>query len=454
MHQNEKTYFENVYEEIVSYSKSKGWNELDPVEHVDSETIVITFKKLFDELQKRKKELEESSLMLESNLEEISNTYDLLSTLLEITNTLSKDINPFNTAMGIVNILQQNIQAEEFSLFLFDEEKIVEFSESESQCTKKFLDSYLSTSKNVVMDDHIPLMAIPIKIENDLDGVFICIGKKNNTFFSAADRKLVEATSKQLKLALSNYNYFKREIKRVVFEREMSIAKEIQERFFPTKFPEKYKVAGVSIPAHDVGGDYYDAFERNGKLFLTIADVSGKGIGAALMMSMFRSYLRSISTYGNLHEMATYLNRLMCEELSEDKFVTAVVGTFDPASCNFEYVNAGHDPIVIIKDKKAQFLESDNPPFGILENDNFYIPKSVKLSNDDLIFLYTDGLPEARNVNNEEYGFDRLFKKIISISEKAPSKIIHEIIDDIDDFSKGADQHDDMTVLVTKTEVS
>lgn len=432
------------------YSKNKGWNEFGPLDHVDSETIVEVFKKLFDELQKHKRELEESTLMLEANLEEISNTYDLLSTLLEITNKLSEDINPFNVAIGIVNILQRNIQAEELSLFLFVGEEIVEFSETESQRAKKFFDSYVSTSKDVVLDEHIPLMAIPIKIGNDFNGVFVCIGKQNNLFFSAADRKLVEATSKQLKLALSNYNYFKKEIKKVVFEREMSIAKEIQERFFPTKFPEKYNIAGISIPAHDVGGDYYDAFERNGKLFLTIADVSGKGVGAAIMMSMFRSYLRSISDHGNLHEIAVHLNRLMCEELSDDKFVTGAIGIFDPVSHNFEYVNAGHDPVAIVKGRNIKLLESEDPPFGIVENDNFYFSKSITLLNDEIVVMYTDGLPEARDAKDKEYGFDRLFSKITSISDKNPSEIITDLMNDVNMFFKGADQHDDMTILMTK----
>ncbi len=204
------------------------------------------------------------------------------------------------------------------------------------------------------------------------------------------------------------------------------------------------------MPAREIGGDYYDAFERDGKLFMTIADVSGKGIGAAIMMSMFRSYLKSLSAKSNPHQIATLLNHLMCEELSEDKFVTSVIGIFDSRNRTFEYVNAGHDPVIVFSNGVMKLLESENPPFGVIENDDFYIPKSIKLSENDLVVMYTDGFPEARNEKNEEYGLERLFKKIAELIERTPDEIVKNLLEDVKTFSQSTLQHDDMTILVMR----
>jgi len=440
----------NIYEELFNYSKSVGWNGLKDQKDLDFESIVEIFKNMIDEIQRYRKDLEESSLILEANLEEISNTYDLLSTLLEITNVLSQSVNPFDVAMEITEIIDKNIQPEEIALFLIDEDKILTFSGSNGKRTKEFFDSYILTAKRAVMNDQIPLMVIPIGEEN-FQGAFVCIGKKNGAFFDAADRKLIEAASKQLKLSLSNYSYFKKELKRAVFERELTIAQEIQKSFFPTKFPDRFDVSGVSIPAHDVGGDYYDAFEKNGKLLLTIADVSGKGIGAALMMSMFRSYLRSISaSEDDLYVIATSLNHLMCDELSEDKFVTSIVGILDPYDHTFEYVNAGHDPVIIIRKDGVDLFESTDPPFGIFEGHNFYRPKKIKVNEGDSIALYTDGFPESRDLRGEEYGLERLIDFLNASSKDKPREIVERLLIENKNFSRGAEQHDDMTVIVVR----
>ncbi|MGC9212014.1 MAG: PP2C family protein-serine/threonine phosphatase [Athalassotoga sp.] len=450
MHQDEKVDLRSIYGELLNYSRDAGWYNFPNLEYIDSDRIIEIFKKAIDEIKKYKKEIEESTLILEQNLEEISNTYDLLSALLEITNILSRDINPFKVALEIVDVIEKNIMAREISLFLFDEGNEFEFSTPNAKNTKEFFKSYILTSKSVIMNDSIPLMVIPIQSGEEFNGAFVCMGKENGTFFSAADRKLVEATSKQLKLALSNYSYFKNEMKRAMIEKELAIARDIQYNLFPHTFPPDYKIWGASLPAREIGGDYYDAFERNDKLFLTVADVSGKGIGAAIMMSMFRSYLKSLSSKSDLHEIATLLNHLMCEELSEDRFVTAVIGIFDPRSKTFEYVNAGHDPVFIFSNGKIKLLESENPPFGVIENDDFYIPKNVKLSENDLLVMYTDGFPEARNDKNEEYGLERLFKKIVELNSKSPAEIVKFLLEDVKIFSQSAVQHDDMTILVVR----
>lgn len=414
------------------------------------ETIANIFEKLMGNLQKYRQELEDTSLVLEANLEEISNTYDLLSSLLEITDVLSKNVNPFEVAMEVVNIIGKNVPSEEVALFVIEKGQVKEFSLSEAKRARSFFNSYMLSRHKPVLDEERPLMAIPIEA-NEFYGAFVCLGKKNGPFYTAADRKLVESAAKQLKVAFSNYKYFKMELKRATIQKELSIAYDIQQSLFPKVFPENFNVAGVSIPAHDVGGDYYDAFELNGKLFITVADISGKGIPAAIIMSSFRSYLKGIvRSSRSLEELSNSLNHLISSDISEDRFVTAVIGIFDPKSQTFEYVNAGHDPIIHISDGKSYFLESNGIPFGIADAPRMYKTEKISVKPGDMLVVYTDGIAEARNLNKEEYGLDRLIEFVKNFSDLSPHDMLEMLIENVANFSHGTEQHDDITALIAK----
>ena len=432
------------------YTKNvEGKNSLNE-RKVTVEIIADMFEELTNNLQKYKRDLEDTSLALEANLEEISNTYDLLSSLLEITDVLSKSINPFEVVMEVVKIISNNVPSEEMALFVVDEGKIKKFSENEAKHARSFFNAYMLSEHKVVLDEENSLLAVPIEA-NEFYGAFVCLGKKNGPFYTAADRKLVESAAKQLKVAFSNYRYFRMEVKRAAIQRELSIAYDIQQSLFPKIFPKKFSVAGVSIPAHDVGGDYYDAFELNGKLFVTVADISGKGIPAAIIMSSFRSYLKGIvRSSKNLEELSNNLNHLISSDISEDRFVTAVIGVFDPKSRTFEYVNAGHDPIIYVSDGKSNFLDSDGVPFGIIDKPKMYRTKTIDVKAGDVLVIYTDGIAEARNLKKEEYGLERLNGFVRKFSKLSPQEMLEMLMEDVENFSLGAEQHDDITALIAK----
>ncbi len=435
------------------YKQIIGKNvDLDSDE-VTVETIANMFERLMSSVQKYRQEIEDTSLMMEANLEEISNTYDLLSSLLEITDVLSKSVNPFDVAEEVIDIIQSNVPSEEVVLFTLENGKVKEFSKTGTKTSRAFFNSYmLSASHKVVLDEKIPLMAIPIESKDEFYGAFLCVGKKNGPFYSAADRKLVESAAKQLRIAFSNYKYFKMELKRATIQKELSIAYDIQQSLFPKVFPKNFDVAGVSIPAHDVGGDYYDAFELDGKLFITVADVSGKGVPAAIIMSSFRSYLKGIvRSSKNLEELSNSLNHLISSDISEDRFVTAVIGIFDPKSQTFEYVNAGHDPIIHVSEKKSRFLGSNVIPFGIMDTPGMYKTERISVKPNDMLIVYTDGIAEARNLNEEEYGLDRLIEFAKNFSDLSPHDMLDMLMKNVADFSHDAEQHDDITALIAKT---
>ncbi len=453
MSSQEKNELKKLYDLIFDHYKELGHGcPKIGQEEVTIEKVAAMFECLMQSIKKYRSELEDTSLMMEANLEEISNTYDLLSSLLEITNVLSKSVNPFDVALEVVDIIQKNIPSQEVALFVIDEGEIKKFTRTDTKKAEQFFTSYVLTKNHkVVMDEKTPLMAVPIESKNEFYGAFVCVKKKGGLFYNAADRKLVESAAKQLRIAFSNYRYFKAEVERAAIQKELSIAYDIQQHLFPKSFPKRFNVAGTSIPAHDVGGDYYDAFELNGKLFITIADVSGKGVPAALIMSSFRSYLKGIvQSTRSFSELINYFNHLISSDISEDRFVTAVVGIIDPIEKTFEYVNAGHDPIIFSRDGQLEFLDANGVPFGILDVPNAYETKKVELKKGDMLVMYTDGVAEARNVYGEEYGLDRLNELVKNSYAEEPREVLQMIISDVADFSYGAKQHDDITVLVTK----
>lgn len=454
MNSRENDELKKLHKLIFEYYKKMGEGKYIDVDYtnVTVESITEVFKHLMNEVQKYRQELEDTSLMMDANLEEISNTYDLLSSLLEITDVLSKSVNPYDVALEVVSIIQKNVPSEEAALFVLENGNIKEFSKTGTKRSRIFFNSYmLINSHKAVLDEKVPLMAIPIETEKDFYGAFVCVGKKNGSFYNAADRKLIESAAKQLRIAFSNYKYFRAELKRAAVQKELSIAHKIQQSLFPKKFPENFKVAGTSIPAHDVGGDYYDAFELNGKLFIVVADVSGKGVPAAIIMSSFRSYLKGIVHSGMpFEELVNYLNHLISSDIAEDRFVTAVVGTLDPSTNTFEYVNAGHDPIIRSRNGNLDFFESNGIPFGIMDSPEMYKSEKVKMNKDDIIVIYTDGIAEARNFDKEEYGLSRIYDFVRNFNDLPPRDMLEMLIENVADFSHGTEQHDDMTALIAK----
>ncbi len=454
MNSQENSGLKKLHRLILEYYQKMGKGKCTDIDDTDMtvEGVAKAFKCLMNETQKYRQELEDISLMMEANLEEISNTYDLLSSLLEITDVLSESVNPFDVVLEVVDIIRRNVPSEEVVLFIFESGQIREFSRTDTKRSRVFFNSYmLINTHKAVLDEKVPLMAIPIEAGKDFYGAFVCVGKKNGPFYSAADRKLAESAAKQLRIAFSNYKYFKAELERAAIQKELSIAYDIQQSLFPKRFPENFKVAGASIPAHDVGGDYYDAFELNGKLFITVADVSGKGVPAAIIMSSFRSYLKGIvHSNMNFEELVNYLNHLVSSDIAEDRFVTAVVGIFDPLTNTFEYVNAGHDPIIHSRNGNLNFFESSGIPFGIMDSPKMYKSEKIKMNKNDTIVIYTDGIAEARDLDKREYGLDKIYDFVRNFDDLPPKDMLEMLIENVANFSHGAEQHDDMTVLIAK----
>jgi phosphoserine phosphatase RsbU/P len=293
---------------------------------------------------------------------------------------------------------------------------------------------------------------------------FISLGpKKSEEPYTGSDVRLLKSVAAQAGLALENANLM-REIadevaQRERLNREVEIAREVQERLFPQTLPAiaGLDYAGHCRPALGVGGDYYDFLALpQGHLGVAIGDVSGKGIAAALMMASLQASLRGEATRApeNLAAAVSNINRLVYEASAENRYATFFYGQYDPATRAFDYVNAGHNPPMLFHCANGKWsvtrLDIGGTVVGLMKS-FAYQQGSVALSRGDILVAYTDGISEAMNQSDEEWGEDRMMKTIESCNSLPAREILQHVFTSADAFVAGAEQHDDMTLVVLRT---
>ena len=245
-------------------------------------------------------------------------------------------------------------------------------------------------------------------------------------------------------------------------EGELEIAQTIQRAMLPTVFPPfldrlDLNIYGMVRPAKEIGGDLYDFYVRHDKLFFCIGDVSGKGVPAALVMATIRSLFRSITAH---EEKADRIMQILNDSLSENNeqlmFVTLFLGVLDLESGELNYCNAGHNAPVIIdghqaKEKSIPVLP--NLPLGI-EPGFAFTAQAMQLHRDDTLFLYTDGLTEAANKRMELFSENRMMDVLAKVNGLRPQQIVDSILTEVGRFVNGAEQSDDLTMLVIRYQQS
>jgi sigma-B regulation protein RsbU (phosphoserine phosphatase) len=244
---------------------------------------------------------------------------------------------------------------------------------------------------------------------------------------------------------------------RVVMKRDLQIAKEIQAWLLPAQPPAVpgLEIAFATRPANTVAGDYYDVFPRPGgsTFLMAVADVAGKSVPAAMLMATFQASLKTLSdTPGPLTELVTHINRYACSNSQNGRrFTTAFIADFDPATRALTYVNAGHNnPIVLRRSGAAEQLNVGGMPLGILEAAP-YESATVTLEPGDWLLAFTDGVVEAENPAQQQYGEDRFLTMARWGMNLAPSVLLNYLFADIDRFVANAAQHDDITCMLVKS---
>jgi sigma-B regulation protein RsbU (phosphoserine phosphatase) len=279
--------------------------------------------------------------------------------------------------------------------------------------------------------------------------------RKGVTHFNDLDKLLLEAITRQVKTGIENDYLLKESIEKEQIEKEIRIAAAIQQRIIPKELPkiEGYELAGINSPSKEVGGDYYDCIDiGNGKYALVIADVTGKGIGAALLVNTLNAALYSYLEFQlPLTEMTDKLNKLIYNSSPSDKFITFFIAVLDSKTGSLDVVNAGHNPILLLrKDGKLEKIDAGGIGLGMLDLGIPYQGQTLTMNPGDKLFLYTDGIPEAMNKNEEEYSDPRMIEFFIKNSDRPASDFISGIVKDVNQYADGAPQSDDITSIILK----
>jgi len=251
---------------------------------------------------------------------------------------------------------------------------------------------------------------------------------------------------------------------RVVMKRDLQIAREIQTWLLPGAPPQipGLAVAYATRPANTVAGDYYDVFPRPGRtpdenrVVLAVADVAGKSIPAAMLMATFQASLKTLSTAQvPLNELAANMNRYACQNSQGGlRFTTAFLAEYDAVNRTVHYINAGHNnPILRRANGQIERLEVGGLPYGIMPEVK-YESAIITLAPGDWLIIFTDGVVEAENIRQDEFGEARLFASIEAAKSETPAGLLKRIMADLDLFVGATAQHDDVTCLLLKAESS
>ena len=272
--------------------------------------------------------------------------------------------------------------------------------------------------------------------------------------FSEADERVASLFANQAAIALENARLHREAVEKEKMEREMELAASIQKTILPAALPEVpgLLLAGGNRPTKQVGGDYFDVYPLPGGLTaLCVADVSGKGVPAALLVSTVHACLHLLvpSLASDLPALVARVNRHLLGFSATRKFATLFVAVFDPASRRLRYVNAGHNPGLWLGAAGTSLLPSGGVPVGMLP-DAVHREAAVSLEPGDTLLLYSDGITEALNRDDEEFGMERLTRLALDARGETPAEMSRRIFGAVSDFTAGVAQYDDQTVLIAR----
>ncbi len=282
--------------------------------------------------------------------------------------------------------------------------------------------------------------------------------RRGFTAFDDTDQLLLDAFSRQLNVALENNYLHQQALEKQRTDQDIEVAGTIQQKIIPERLPDiaGYDIAGINIPTKMVGGDYYDCIKLpDDRYAFIIADVSGKGVPATLLVSSLQA---SLSAYLEndipLTDLASRLNKVIYNASTEDKYITFFIALLDPVTGELESLNAGHNPIYMMdKSNKIKELSAGGIPFGMMGMDFPYTSEKTFIKPGESVLLYTDGVTEAMNEDEEEYDDLHPLKEFYTKNSALRSKeFIDLLIRDIDNFTGKTPQSDDITALYLRCE--
>ncbi len=383
-----------------------------------------------------------------------------LNSLLEITQAINNNL-PESSLYKIYHFtLRANHNIKKLALYVLDDAwNCKAFHGTIHKYTKVALDerflntkgiTYLKSDNSTDAFDEFDIL-IPI-IHKESTLAFVFLGGMKSEDNVTEDITFIQALSNIILVAIENKKLARKELKQEAFRREMEIASNVQKYLFPENLPygRRLKLEASYLPHHTVGGDYYDYIPINRNQFLIcIADVSGKGIPAAILMSNFQASLRTLLRQTpNITAIIEELNYLILDNAKGENFITFFGAIYDHNLKTMVYVNAGHNPPLLVDRKKGlMLLDQGTTILGSFEKLPFINEGFITDLDEFLFFAFTDGVTETMNENNEEFGSERL-KTLLMENKDADLRDLHrEVIHSLDVFKGKHAYNDDITML-------
>jgi sigma-B regulation protein RsbU (phosphoserine phosphatase) len=267
--------------------------------------------------------------------------------------------------------------------------------------------------------------------------------------FSKLDRQILDALAVEAASILDNARLVDRERQRQRLEQELSIAREIQQALLPRAFGEfpHLAISGVNTPCHAVGGDYFDVFPMSdGRTAFVIADVAGKGIGAALLTTMLQGALTGMTLGADPARVFHHINDFLCKHADVGRYATMFFGMLDQEG-NLDYLNAGHpSPLLLRRGDVSEIFTQGSYPVGLIP-EAIYAAVRVRLEPGDTLVLFSDGVTEAADLQEQMFGVPRLREVLVGHDDTPLDQLQKRVVDSVESFARGASQADDITLL-------
>ncbi len=298
------------------------------------------------------------------------------------------------------------------------------------------------------------ILSVPLKTKGKLIGVLNVFNKISEDGFTPNDQRMLSIIAAQSAQAIESARLYDEEKSLKMIEEELNFATDIQTNLLPKLNPQidGFDIAGKSIPAKEVGGDYYDFIQIDvNRNAICLGDISGKGMPAAMLMANLQATLRGQALFtSSAGECLTRANKLLYRSTDLQKFATLFYGILDTTESIFHFSNAGHNPPFLIDSaKEVTRLTKGGTVLGFMEDYQFE-EDSIKLNTGDTVIIYSDGITEALNKQNEEFGEDRLLTILTENMKSTADTLIEKVFNAIKTFVNDMPQSDDITIVVIK----
>ncbi len=317
------------------------------------------------------------------------------------------------------------------------------------------LDARFNMRQSIMAKGLRAILCVPIKIKEQQIGIIYVDNRLRAGIFTTEDLDLLNSISASAAIAIENARLYQLAIEKSRMETEMQLARNVQISLLPREIPSLpgWEFGAHWQPARQVGGDYYDFIHHpDGRLGLVIADVTDKGMPAALFMASAKNILRaSILACGSIAEGITRANALIEQESNEQMYISLVYACLDPTNGKLTYVNAGHNPPLHLHGKPVSFTRLNKSGMWLgVDSKAIYSDDSGTVGEGDLLVFYTDGVSEAENKLGKAFGEEGLKSVILKHRGKTPPALCKLVIEAVQDFTGSSELSDDITLLIVK----